>query len=87
MSRIEQGLPKPEGLTVIIPTANEYPQNAFTFQGLFNELENFDAPWEAIIIDNWCPELEAQNREQDKTSKYFQGLIKQGSHSCFSTLV
>ena len=73
MSRIEQGL------SVIIPTANEYPQNAFTLQGLFNELEDFDAPWEAILIDNWCPELEAQNREQDKTSKYFQGLIKQGA--------
>lgn len=71
-----------EGLSIIIPTCNEYPQVAFTLQTIHDEFHNsIDVPsgWEVLLIDNWCPEVAAQGREQDKTATYFPGLIKRGS--------
>lgn len=57
-------------LSVIIPYVQEYPQIVFTLQSLYCELEDAGIDFEIIAIDNWCKEVEAQGRPQDKGSGY-----------------
>jgi glycosyltransferase involved in cell wall biosynthesis len=50
-------------LSVIIPFVNEYPQNYFTLQSLFCQLENSKIDWEIIAVDNYCDEVLTQYQE------------------------
>lgn len=60
-------------LSVIVPFVGEYPQVAFTAQSVLNELRG-KVDFELIMIDNWCKEVEAQNRVQDKGSNYMKSI-------------
>jgi len=62
-------------LSVIIPTANEWPVIAFTARSVYEELRD-RVDFELIIVDNWCPELAGQGRDRDRTFDYFQQMCK-----------
>lgn len=47
-------------LSVIIPFCNEYPQVAFTVQAVLEELKQFTAPYEIVVVDNYCKEVSQQ---------------------------
>lgn len=67
----------PNKLSVIIPFAQEHPQAAFTVQSIYCELRD-TCDFEIIVIDNHCPELEAQLKAQgnqrDKGGEYLGSL-------------
>lgn len=52
-------------LSVIIPFCNEYPQVLFTIQSIAQELRD-RVDFEIIAINNYCDEVWAQKREEDK---------------------
>lgn len=52
-------------LSVIIPFCNEYPQVMFTVQNIAQELRD-RADFEIIAVNNYCDEVKAQGREEDK---------------------
>jgi hypothetical protein len=52
------------GLSVICPFVNEYPQVYFTLANLVCELQGCDFNWEIIAIDNICKEAEEQIYEK-----------------------
>lgn len=52
-------------LSVIIPFCNEYPQVLFTIQSIAQELRD-RVDFEIIAINNYCDEVKAQKREEDK---------------------
>ena len=58
---------KTDGLSVsvIMPYVNEWPQVAFTIRAVREELEGF-CPYEIIMIDNFCPEVENQGQFPDR---------------------
>jgi len=65
-------------LSVIIPFVNEYPQILFTVQSIFCELRD-EVDFEIICIDNWCAEVESQQRKEDKGGAKISGLAE-GNH-------
>lgn len=62
-------------LSVIIPFCNEYPQNMFTIQNIAQELSG-RVDFEIIAIDNFCDEVRAQKREQDKGGEAIAACTK-----------
>ena len=52
-------------LSVIVPFCNEYPQVLFTIQSIAQELRD-RVDFEIIAINNYCDEVKAQKREEDK---------------------
>jgi len=52
-------------LSVIIPFVNEYPQIMFTIRNIAEELRD-RTDFEIIAVNNYCDEVKAQNREEDK---------------------
>ena len=52
-------------LSVVIPFCNEYPQLMWTVQSVAQDLIG-RAEFEIIAINNYCDEVKAQNREEDK---------------------
>lgn len=62
-------------LSIIIPGANEYPQNAFTIQSLISELQG-EVDFEIIYIDNYCDELKAQGKTPDRGLEYLSGIAQ-----------
>ena len=52
-------------LSVIIPFVNEYPQVMFTIRNIAEELRD-RVDFEIIAVNNYCDEVKAQNREEDK---------------------
>ena len=52
-------------LSVVMPFCNEYPQVIFTVQAVAQSLLG-RVDFELIAINNYCEEVKAQNREQDK---------------------
>jgi len=62
-------------LSIIIPTANEWPVIAFTARAVLEELRG-RVDFELIIVDNWCPELAAQGAERDRTFEYFESMAR-----------
>ena len=62
-------------LSIIIPGCNEYPQNAFTIQSIISALGN-EIDYEIIYIDNFCQEVKAQGRTQDKSLAYLSSIAK-----------
>lgn len=52
-------------LSIICPFANEYPQIMFTVQNIAQELLG-RVDFEFIAINNYCEEVKAQGREEDK---------------------
>lgn len=62
-------------LSVIVPFVNEYPQNIFTIMNLACELTG-EVDFEIIAINNYCDEVAAQGREQDKGFAYLSDVQK-----------
>jgi len=52
-------------LSIIMPFCNEFPQLMFTVQAVAQSLLG-RVDFELIAINNYCEEVKAQNREQDK---------------------
>ncbi|MBU2052599.1 glycosyltransferase [Patescibacteria group bacterium] len=52
-------------LSVIVPFCNEYPQVLFTIQSIAQELKG-RADFEILAVDNYCDDVAAQGRENDK---------------------
>jgi glycosyltransferase involved in cell wall biosynthesis len=52
-------------LSVIIPFCNEYPQVLFTVRNIAEELRG-RVDFEIITVNNFCEEVKAQGREEDK---------------------
>lgn len=67
----------PGKLSIIIPFAQEHPQAAFTVQSIYCELRDL-CDFEIIVIDNYCPELQAQLEQKkiprDNGSEYLRSL-------------
>lgn len=55
-------------LSIIMPYVNEWPQIAFTYRSIANELNapGVDIDWEIVFVDNYCAEVEAQNIRPDQ---------------------
>jgi len=62
-------------LSVIIPFCNEYPQNIFTIQNIAQELRD-RVDFEIIAVNNFCPEVKAQGREEDKGGEVLKASQK-----------
>lgn len=52
-------------LSVVVPFCNEYPQVLFTIQSIAQELKG-RVDFEIIAVNNYCDEVKAQGREEDK---------------------
>jgi len=52
-------------LSVIIAYVNEYPQIVFTVRAIAEELIDL-VDFEIIVVNNYCAEVEAQGRKEDK---------------------
>jgi glycosyltransferase involved in cell wall biosynthesis len=53
-------------LSIIIPTANEWPQILFTLRSISEDLRD-RCDFEVIVVDNFCDELKAQSKTDDGT--------------------
>jgi glycosyltransferase involved in cell wall biosynthesis len=53
-------------LSVIIPYVNEWPQILFTIRSIAETLRGEGIDFEIIAVDNWCEEVEEQNRVADR---------------------
>lgn len=54
-------------VSVIVPFVNEFPQVLFTIRSIHEALID-KVDFEVIAINNWCSEVEAQGRTQDKSA-------------------
>lgn len=62
-------------LSVIIPFINEWPQVAFTIMSIAEELRD-RVDFEIIVVDNWCAEVKAQNREPDRSHVQVESMAQ-----------
>jgi glycosyltransferase involved in cell wall biosynthesis len=53
-------------LSVIIPFCNEWPMITFTIRSVAEALLGQDIEFEILAVDNWCEEVESQNRVPDR---------------------
>lgn len=62
-------------LSVIVAYVNEYPQIVFTIRAIAEELRG-RADFEIIAVNNYCAEVEAQGRVQDKGAACIQAAAE-----------
>lgn len=65
-------------LSIIIPFCNEWPQVIWTVKGLAEELRD-RVDFEIITVNNFCDEVKAQGKVEDKAGAYLKNVAQGNS--------